>query len=173
MRAHASQNLDALRIRPYQISDRERVKDLTIEGFAGVAIEHLIEQHWPGAAASSWGERKFLDVDADLSAHPDTCFVAELDGGIVGYITTVITDAKRQGQIRDIAVDAALRGAGIGRRLIETALWLFRSRGVKIARIETLSHNAIGAHLYPAVGFRLIATQNHYALEMDEYVAPT
>ena len=38
---------------------------------------------------------------------------------------------------------------------------------VTIARIETLSDNAIGAHLYPSVGFELVTTQNHYAMRLD------
>lgn len=157
----------AVAIRPYRPSDRERVKILTIEGFAGVAIEHLIEQHWPGTSDLSWGERKFLTVDADLAANPETCFVAELDGEVVGFITTVISKEKGQGHIPDVAVDRSAQGRGIGRRLIGHALEFFRQRGVAIARIETLSHNAIGAHLYPELGFRLIATQNHYAMRLE------
>ena len=154
-------------IRGYRSEDRERVKDLTIEGFAGVAIEYLIEQHWPGVAPSAWGERKFREVDADLTAHPETCFVAEAGGKVIGYITTTIAETKGQGRIPDLAVDAEWRGHGIGRRLLEHALAFFRERGLAIARIETLSHNAVGSHLYPDLGFELIATQKHYAMKLS------
>jgi len=154
-------------IREYRPEDRERVKELTIEGFAGVAIDDLIDQRWPGASPLAWGERKFLDVDADLTGHPETCFVAEAAGQVIGYITTSISAAKRQGRIPDLAVDREWRGQGIGRRLLEHALTVFRARGVTVARIETLTHNAIGAHLYPDLGFELVATQNHYAMELS------
>jgi len=154
-------------IRPYRAADRERIKALTIEGFAGVALEYAIEEHWPGASALSWGERKFLAVATDLDAHPETCFVAEVEQ-VVGFITTEISPVKRQGHVRDLVVAREWRGAGIGRQLLSHALDLFRRHGVKIARIETLSHNDVGAHLYPTLGFQLIATQNHYAMLLDE-----
>ena len=155
-------------IRGYRPEDRDRVKELTIEGFAGVAIEYLIDQRWPGASPLEWGERKFLDVDADLSSHPETCFVAEADGRVIGYVTTTISAAKRQGRIPDLAVDREWRGQGIGRRLLEHALAVFRASGVTVARIETLTHNAVGAHLYPDLGFELVASQNHYAMALNE-----
>ncbi|HEX5416063.1 MAG TPA: GNAT family N-acetyltransferase [Chloroflexota bacterium] len=154
-------------IRGYRPEDRERVKELTIAGFAGVAIEYLIEERWPGASPLDWGERKFGAVDADLAAHPETCFVAEAGGEMIGYITTTVSAATGQGRIPDLAVDSAWRGRGIGRRLIEHALSFFREQGLTIARIETLSHNAIGSHLYPELGFELIATQKHFARKLS------
>lgn len=155
-------------IRPYRAADRERIEALTVEGFAGVALEYAIEERWPGASALTWGERKFLAVAADLEAHPETCFVADVEREVVGFITTEISPAKSQGHVRDLVVAREWRGRGIGRQLLGHALDLFRRRGVKIARIETLGHNDVGAHLYPALGFQLIATQNHYAMLLDE-----
>lgn len=166
--ADRSTEAGPLSIRPYRAADRERIKALTIEGFAGVALEYAIEERWPGASALSWGERKFLAVTADLETHPETCFVAEVEHQVVGFITTEISPAKRQGHVRDLVVARDWRGKGIGRQLLGYALDLFRRRGVKIARIETLSHNDVGAHLYPTLGFQLIATQNHYAMLLDE-----
>jgi len=155
-------------VRPYRPADRARIKALTIQGFAGVAVEHAIEQQWPGTTTLTWGERKFLEVDADLASHPESCFVAERAGDVVGFITTAMSEVKSQGHVRDLVIDGGLRGRGIGRQLLLHALKVFRQHGVRIARIETLSQNAVGAHLYPEVGFRLIATQNHYAMRLDE-----
>jgi ribosomal protein S18 acetylase RimI-like enzyme len=42
----------------------------------------------------------------------------------------------------------------------------FRRNGVECARIETLEQNPIGQHLYPAVGFREVARQIHYAMRL-------
>ncbi len=155
-------------IRPYRSGDQARIRALTIEGFVGVAVEHAIEEHWPNISPLGWGERKFLEVVADLEGHPETCFVAEAGRKVVGFITTEISEAKSQGHVRDLVVAREWRGAGIGRLLLHHALDAFRRRGVKIARIETLSHNEVGAHLYPKLGFQLIAVQNHYAMRLDE-----
>jgi ribosomal protein S18 acetylase RimI-like enzyme len=154
-------------IRPYEPTDLETIKRLTIEGFVGVGVDYLIEQRWPGESPLSWGERKWRGTERDVTGHPEWCFVAELDGRVVGYITTTISEVVKQGHVNDMAVEARLRGRGIGRKLILYALDVFRQHHLTIARIETLSGNAIGAHLYPSVGFELITTQNHYAMRLD------
>jgi ribosomal protein S18 acetylase RimI-like enzyme len=155
-----------LSIRLFQATDLPVLKRLTIEGFVGVGVDYLIEQRWPGESLLDWGERKWRGTERDLTSHPDWCFVAERNGEVVGYITTTLSEATRQGHVIDMAVDAALRGQGIGRALLLYALDVFRRQGMTIARIETLSVNAIGAHLYPSVGFELVTTQNHYAMKL-------
>jgi ribosomal protein S18 acetylase RimI-like enzyme len=157
-----------LTIRLYQVADRERIRILTTVGFAGVIVDYVIDERWPGANDVPWSERKFLDVSDDLANHPKSCFVAELNGEVVGFITTVISEVKSQGHVRDLVVDAALRGRGVGRQLLTHALNEFRCRGLKIARIETLAHNEVGAHLFPAVGFQQVAIQYHYAMLLFE-----
>jgi len=154
-------------IRLYKSSDNEAIERLTLEGFVGVSVDYLIEKHWPGVSGLTWGERKWLGTGRDVAEHPEWCFVAELAGEVLGYVTTTMSDLTRQGRIGDLAVDARWRGQGIGRRLILHALDVFRRHGMTIARIETLSGNPIGSHLYPTVGFELVTTQNHYAMRLD------
>ncbi|MGH2461134.1 MAG: GNAT family N-acetyltransferase [Chloroflexota bacterium] len=163
-----SRSAGLVSIRSYRAADRGRIRSLTVEGFAGVAVEHAIEARWPGVSELTWGERKFMEVVADLEAHPETCFVADIERQVVGFITTEISEVKSQGHVRDLVVGREWRGEGIGRQLLSHALETFRRRGMKIARIETLSHNEVGAHLYPTLGFHLVATQNHYAMLLDE-----
>jgi len=78
-----------------------------------------------------------------------------------------MSDATRQGHINDMVVDAALRGQGIGRKLVLHVLSVFRQHHMTLARIEALSGNEVGTHLYASVGFELITTQNHYAMRLD------
>ncbi|HZW29623.1 MAG TPA: GNAT family N-acetyltransferase, partial [Isosphaeraceae bacterium] len=74
----------------------------------------------------------------------------------------------RIGWIHNLAVDAGLRGQGLGRRLLEHALRRFRDEGMTVAKIETLEQNPIGRHLYPSVGFREVARQIHYAMPLKD-----
>ena len=90
-------------------------------------------------------------------------FVAEVEGVVVGYITTRFDREAGQGRIPNLAVASDWRGCGLGRRLIEHALEVFRREGLEYAVIETMAQNAIGEHLYPACGFQEVARQNHYA----------
>src|SRR5207244_6629882 len=131
-------------------------------------VEGPFGERWAGASARPWGERQWLGTDSDLTRHPDGCYVAVVDGEVAGFITTVMSRVKRQGHIHDLAVDARLRGRGIGRQLINHALDVFRKGGMKIARIETLTQNEVGAHLYPALGFQVIASQYHYAMPLND-----
>jgi ribosomal protein S18 acetylase RimI-like enzyme len=158
---------NSVSIRPFQPADLATIKRLTVEGFVGVGVDHLIEQRWPGESPLDWGERKWLGTSRDIATHPEWCLVAEMNGEVVGYLTFTMSATTRQGHVGDMAVDAALRGKGIGRKLLLDALEIFRKNYLTIARIETLSDNAIGAHLYPSVGFELVATQNHYAMRLE------
>ena len=56
-----------------------------------------------------------------------------------------IDPESRIGWIHNLAVDADLRGQGLGRRLIEHALDRFRAAGMTVAKIETLEQNPIGS----------------------------
>jgi len=60
-------------------------------------------------------------------------------------------------------VDAAARGRGIGRALIEHALESFRQEGLELAVIETMASNPAGQSLYPSCGFVEVGRQIHYA----------
>jgi ribosomal protein S18 acetylase RimI-like enzyme len=159
--------LQEMKIREYQPADEARVKELTIAAFNGVSIEHNIENAWPGLLPLPWGERKWPMVSGDLTAHPEDCFVAEYEGELIAFATTRINRTNSVGQIPDMAVDAKFRGKGIGRRLIEHCLQYFRDEKLALARIETLTQNPIGRHLYPDLGFEEVAQQIFYAMPLE------
>lgn len=64
-------------VRPYRPEDREKVRDLCCEtGFFGYPIEHIfLDKKW------------FADLNTKyyLKHEPDSCFVAESDGKLIGY----------------------------------------------------------------------------------------
>ena len=155
-------------IRPFQVSDRGRIRELTIEGFDGVSVEQRIDRLCPGVAPQGWGDRKAAEVLAETDRHPTGCFVAEAAGVVIGYLTTELYPMGSQGRILNLAVDAGLRGRGLGRALIQAALDDFRSRGVSVALIETLTDNPIGSQLYPLFGFQEIARKIYFAMPLDE-----
>ena len=159
--------LKELRIRHYDPSDEERVKELTINAFNGVSIEHNIENAWPELLPIPWGERKWPMVAMDLTDHPEECFVVEHAGEVIGYATTRINRRNSVGQIPDMAVDETFRGKGIGRKLLEHCIQYFRDQNLTLARIETLDQNPIGRHLYPDLGFEEVARQIFYAMPLE------
>lgn len=153
-------------IRLYTPTDLETLRRITTEGFDGTAIDQSVERELGIVGGRDWRWRKARQIDEDCTANPGGVFVAEEDGRILGYITTVIDREVGKGRIPNLAVDAAARGSGTGRKLIEHALDYFRREGLAFAMIETMTNNAAGQHLYPSCGFIEVARQIHYAVKL-------
>jgi ribosomal protein S18 acetylase RimI-like enzyme len=157
-------------IRPCRPADLDELKRITVQAFEAVSIERNIENHFGIIHGHDWRWRKARHIDQDVQKFPEGAFVAEHDGAIVGYITTWIDQESGVGFIPNLAVDAKARGLGIGRALIDHALHFFHAAGIRHARIETLEQNPIGQNLYPSAGFREVARQIHYCLELPEVI---
>lgn len=153
-------------IRLYRPEDLDTLKRLTVESFTGVTLEHNVEQQFGLIKGRDWRWRKARHMDEDAAANPAGIFVAEAGGKILGYITTRVDHETGKGRIPNMAVAAAARGQGLGRRLIERALDYFREQGLEYAMIETMAQNAIGNHLYPSCGFVEVARQVHFARKL-------
>ncbi len=156
-------------IRPYVESDRDTLRRLTVEAFRGVSIDHNIDRRLGLVAGRDWTYRKGKHVDDDIDA-PDGEIAVAVDesGKILGYVSMRYDRLALVGHIPNVVVVEGLRGAGLGRRLLEHALDRFRSEGMNVARIETLDQNPIGQHLYPALGFQEMARQIHYAMALKD-----
>lgn len=150
-------------LRPYRPDDLPALRRLTVESFEGVTLEQNVEAALGVLNGHDWKWRKERHVDADAAANPGGVFVAEENGTVVGYISTLIDREAGKGRIPNLAVAAGCRGRGLGRRLIEHALAYFRAEGLAYAVIETMAQNAAGNHLYPSCGFAEVARQVHFA----------
>lgn len=153
-------------IRHYRPEDLPKLKEITVDSFGGVTLEHMIEQKVGTWNEQTWRERKAAHIEEDCEANPAGVFVAERNGEILGYITTRIDPTNARGRIPNMAVVESARGLGLGRRLIHHALSYFRQTGMKVAQIETMATNTIGQHLYPSCGFEEVARQVHYAMKL-------
>ena len=153
-------------IRPFRPDDLEAIKAITIEGFEGVSVEHGIELQFGEIAGHDWRWRKARHVDDDVKEHASGIFVVEVDGEILGYISTRLDPEAGKGRIPNLAVAASARGQGIGRKLIGHALDYFRTEGMGVAVIETMASNPIGQSLYPSCGFEEVGCQIHYAAKL-------
>ncbi|MDP6124336.1 MAG: GNAT family N-acetyltransferase [Candidatus Latescibacteria bacterium] len=158
----------SVEIRQFRAADSQALKDLTVAAFGeNSSIDKRIEDRFGAFGLSGWKPRKASHIDADIEANADGIFVAELDGVIVGYITTTLDHDGLIGRIPNMAVGAQMQGQGVGRKLLEEALDYFRRQGMKAAKIETLASNETGQHLYPSVGFEEIARQVHFVMRLD------
>ena len=155
-------------IRDYRADDLDAIKSITVEAFNGVSIDRNIEAEFGEINGHDWRWRKARHIDEDVEREGSRILVAESEGRVVGYVTTWLDRDAGMGFIPNLAVDGNQRGLGIGRRLLEEALRHFREQDLPVARIETLAQNEIGQQLYPSLGFREVARQVHYCIELGQ-----
>ena len=123
----------------------------------------------PGAGAER-GYGSFLS--SMLESEDDCVFVAEEEVEIVGYVWAALEPLSWKelrgpaGFIHDVAVAEPQRRAGVGRKLMRTAIDWLRSRGAPRVILWTAAPNA-GAHeLFHQLGFR--DTMIEMTLELDQ-----
>jgi [ribosomal protein S18]-alanine N-acetyltransferase len=104
-----------------------------------------------------WRRETFVSLldraDSDLVA-------AVRDDRLIGYAVcwTVID----QSELGNVAVAPALRGAGIGRRLVAEAVERVRRRRSRELFLEVRASNASARHLYESMGFAVIGRRRAY-----------
>lgn len=96
--------------------------------------------------------RRPLGVEA-LSAPGVSFLVARLKGKAVGCCALIDRGGGR-GELRRMVVDAATRGTGVGRALLQAAEAAAMGEGLSLIQME-VGARSIGAHaLYRAAGYR-------------------
>lgn len=86
-----------------------------------------------------------------LRRNPETCFVAEDDGAIVGAV--LAGHDGRRGHINHLAVASAYRRRGLGRALVETALDALSRQGITKVNLTVFDANAEGNAFWERLGF--------------------
>lgn len=118
----------------------------------------------PGGA---WSYREQLADVADR-ARTATVLVAVSDHRIVGTATlelgtripssTQPPPAPDEAHLRMLAVDAAVRRQGIGRRLVEACIELAKRHGKARLTLDTTDAMVAAISMYESMGFRFVGT---------------
>lgn len=153
-------------IRSFRSEDLPTLKRIMVAAFDGVSIDQGMQKLFGVIHGHDWQWRKARHLDEDAARDPSGIFVAEINGRIVGFISTWQDREAGIGHIPNLSLEPDCRGKGFGRQLIEFALQRFRDAGLTHAKIETLEQNAIGNHLYTSLGFREVARQIHFVAEL-------
>jgi len=80
--------------------------------------------------------------------------------GVIGY--AVLWCVLDQGELANIAVTPALRGRGLGARLLEAVVDTARGRGVRSLYLEVRESNASAIELYHGFGFVQVGRRRAY-----------
>ena len=155
-------------IRQFAEGDREVLCQIAVRVFGPVSIHAAIEGEHGKLNDVSWQDRKREDINADLDAHPEGCFVAEVDGQIAGFITTAIDRETGVGRIPNLGVDAGHQGQGVGKALLSHCLDYFESEGLRYTQIETVTANERGQRFYPSFGYREVSRKIYYFMQLAD-----
>lgn len=86
-----------------------------------------------------------------LERNPDTCFVAENDGEVIGVI--MAGNDGRRGYIYHTAVHPSCRKQGIGSDLVKSALNALKQLGISKVALVVFEKNADGNTFWEKQGF--------------------
>jgi predicted N-acetyltransferase YhbS len=93
-----------MQIRPFQPSDLPRLKEITVEAFDGVSIDQAMENAFGQINEHGWRWRKGRHLDDDVARDPQSIFVAEEEGRILGCITAWMDREASVGHIPNVAL---------------------------------------------------------------------
>ena len=96
--------------------------------------------------------RVLSDPHSNILAGGGRIFLARLDGAVVGTCALIRVDQRRF-ELSKMAVTGAAQGHGVGRRLLNHALDVFKASGVELLYLESNSKLVPAITMYESAGF--------------------
>jgi GNAT superfamily N-acetyltransferase len=106
------------------------------------------------------------DFAKNLDPERERCWVAEADGQVVGSIF-LVKESDAVAKLRLLYVDAAARGLGLGKRLVEECVAQARAFGYKKLTLWTNDILSAARRIYVAQGFKLAKEERHHSFGKD------
>jgi ribosomal protein S18 acetylase RimI-like enzyme len=159
---------DNLHVRPAVEADLPRICEIIVDAFDGVTAHQLLEQRYGEIGGRPWREWKAAEIDRSFRQQPDSFIVAELGGAVVGVVSFHLDRQRLIGEIGNNGVDPCFQGRGIGTRMYERVLEIFRDSGMRFAQVSTgLGDGAARARrAYEKIGFTPLTTSVRYFREL-------
>jgi len=148
--------------RPLVTREAIRAQSLVVRPFAATdtpAVRAIEEESFP---ASRWPDAEYAAVAGGLYWGR----VAELDGHVAGFLTALAVPGVFE--ILNVAVTAAARRRGLGRRLIAEAEVEARALGAACVLLEVRESNRGAQEFYRVLGFRIAGRRQDYYREPVE-----
>lgn len=101
-----------------------------------------------------------------LHRNPNTNFVAEEDGHIVG--TALGGHDGRRGYLYHLCVDETYRRHSLGRKLIERMTEAMRNEGISKLGLVCFTSNQTGNEFWHCLGWERRSDLNYYSISIDE-----
>jgi [ribosomal protein S18]-alanine N-acetyltransferase len=124
---------------------------------AVVALERGVE------TAPHWSAAEYGAIVAGEGL-PRCFFVAEMDGGLVGFAVgkMIGVGAEGSGELESVAVDVAARRLGVGRALCRAVVEWCRGLSVTVVELEVRATSGGAIALYEGLGFEAVGRRRRY-----------
>lgn len=124
-----------------------KIRKMSVSDYDGV---YRLWLNTPGMGLNTTDD-SIEGIGKYLSRNPDTCFVAEKDGEIIGSIMS--GHDGRRGFIYHTAVKISERGHGIGNALADCAMAALKEAGINKVALVVFGENEIGNSFWEKCGF--------------------
>jgi GNAT superfamily N-acetyltransferase len=127
------------------------------------ALTSLIERYWEFERIKGFDAGRINTLLTDLFRSPDRgqIWVAEIDGGPVGYLLAVYLFSLEHGglmaEIDELFVVPEKRSLKIGAALLEAATAAMEQRGVRHVQLQLGRNNSRGQRFYEQHGFEALS----------------
>jgi GNAT superfamily N-acetyltransferase len=123
------------------------------------AIAALVERYWGFESIEGFDRLRVATLLAQLISEPQrgTCWVAEADGRLAGYLLAVFVFSLEHGglmaEIDEVFVSDEFRSAGLGSLLVTRAERDLAERGLVRLQLQLGMHNDSARRFYQRHGF--------------------
>ena len=98
----------------------------------------------------------------NFDARRERCWIAELDGDVVGSVF-LVKQSINKAKLRLLIVDPKARGRGLGRRLTRACIAFARKKRYRKIVLWTQSHLSAARAIYQAENFTLKSKEKHFS----------
>jgi GNAT superfamily N-acetyltransferase len=102
------------------------------------------------------------DFIREFNPAMERCWIAELDGQIVGS-AFVVKQSEQVAKLRMLYVHETARGQGLGKRLVDECIEFSKAKRYQTIVLWTNDVLTAARHIYQAAGFTLIDESSHFS----------